>query len=284
LSRNNLDRTGAPPADAPIQQQAEQTKFDPLNFAAPTEIVDLPSKGMGYPANHPLHNKDTIEIRYMTAKDEDILTSQSLIKKGLVLKRFMENIIIDKRVDPESLFVGDRNAILIASRISGYGAEYETRVQCPACGESSRFAFDLLDQKVHESEAAEQFNVTVAGDGLFETIMPYSKFKIKFRLMTGKDETWLAKQQQSKKKHKLQESVMTDQMKKIIVSIEGHNDPSIINKYVDNMPTLDSTHIRTCYKLANPDVKVTNEYTCPSCGHEEGMEVPFGADFFWPER
>jgi len=284
LSRNNIDRVGAAPADAPIQQQAEKSRFDPLSFVAPTEIVDLPSRGIGYPANHPLHNKDTIEIRYMTAKDEDILTSQSLIKKGIVLERFLQNIMINKNIDPETLFVGDRNAILIASRVSGYGRDYEARVACPACGENGKFTFDLLDQKVHESEASEQFGVSIAGNGEFETTMPFSKFKIKFRLLTGKDETWLAKMQQNNKKHKLQDTMMTDQMKRIIVSIEGHTDSDIINRYVDAMPTLDSTHLRTCYKLANPDVKVTNEYTCPSCGHQEGMEVPFGADFFWPQR
>ena len=73
-------------------------------------------------------------------------------------------------------------------------------------------------------------------------------------------------------------------MKRLIVEIEGHSDRNIVNKYVDNMPTLDSRHLRVCYKLANPDVKVANQFTCPSCGFEEGMEVPFGADFFWPDR
>ena len=278
-----MERTGAPPADAPVLQQT-QAAFDPLNFVAPTEVVDLPSKGIGYPKGHPLHGKETIEIRYMTAKQEDILTSQSLIKKGIVLERFMQSIIIDQNIKSEDLFVGDRNAILIAARISGYGAEYESRVSCPACGETSKFTFDLNDQKVHESQTAEDINLSVVDDGLFQTTMPYCKFNIKFKLLTGRDETYLSKLAQNKRKGKLQETTLTDQMKRLIVSIEGHEDQQIINKFVDNMPTLDSAHLRTCYKLANPDVKVTNEYTCPSCGHQEGMEVPFGADFFWPER
>ena len=276
-----MERTGAPPADAPVLQQT-QAAFDPLNFVAPTEVVDLPSRGIGYSKDHPLHGKETIEIRYMTAKQEDILTSQSLIKKGIVLERFMQSIIIDQNIKSEDLFVGDRNAILIAARISGYGAEYESRVNCPACGETSKFTFDLNDQKVHESQTAEDISLSVAANGTFQTTMPYSN--IKFKLLTGKDETYLSKLAQNKRKGKLQETTLTDQMKRLIVSIEGHEDQQIINKFVDNMPTLDSAHLRTCYKLANPDVKVTNEYTCPSCGHQEGMEVPFGADFFWPER
>jgi hypothetical protein len=278
-----MERTGAPPADAPVAQQT-QAAFDPLNFVAPTEIVDLPSKGNGYPEGHPLHGKTTIEIRYMTAKEEDILTSQSLIKKGIVLERFLQSIILDKNINSEDLFVGDRNAILIAARISGYGADYEARVACPACNETGKFTFDLHDQKVHESQTAEDINLVLADGGMFETTMPYSKFKIKFKILTGKDEAYLAKLSQNKRKGNLIENTLTDQMKRLIVSIEGHTDRSIINKYVDNMPTLDSSHLRTCYKLASPDVKVTNEYTCPSCGHQEGMEVPFGADFFWPQR
>ena len=110
------------------------------------------------------------------------------------------------------------------------------------------------------------------------------KFKIKFKLLTGYDETYLTKLMSNKKKGKLAESPFTDQMKRMIVEIEGHTDHSIINKYVDNMPTLDSSHLRACYRVASPDVKVTNVFTCPSCGFEEGMEVPFGADFFWPQR
>lgn len=283
MSRNNIDRTGAPPADAPIMQQAE-AGLSPLNFVAPTEFVELPSKGQGYPKDHPLHNQETLEIRFMTAKDEDILASPTLIKKGIVIERFIENIIVDKRVKPKDMLIGDRNAVIIAARISGYGAEYETRITCPACAETSKFEFDLNDKKVHETELNEKLNLTAVGDGSFQTIMPYTKFKLNFKLLRGEDEIYLSKLMENKKKGKLQDSTLTDQMKRMIVSIEGHTDASLIRKYVDNMPTIDSRHLRTCYKLVNPDVKVTNQFTCPSCGFEEGMEVPFGADFFWPDR
>ena len=282
MSRNNMERTGAPPADAPIQQQAE-TKFNPLSFVAPTELVDLPSKGKGYPTNHPLHNKETVEIRFMTAKEEDILASQSLIKKGIVIERFMESILIDKTIKPGEMLIGDRNAVIIAARVSGYGAEYETTITCPACQAKSKFAFDLNDKKVHETEVSEDLNLTHVEDGLFSTKMPFSNFNVKFKLLKGKDELYLTKLMNNKRKGRLQESIFTDQMKQLIVEIEGHSDKAIINQYVDNMPTLDSRHLRTCYSLANPDVKVTNIFTCPSCGFEEGMEVPFGADFFWPD-
>ncbi len=114
----------------------------------------------------------------------------------------------------------------------------------------------------------------------------YSKFNINFRILTGKDETYLAKvaTDSAKKKGNYVDPLLTEQYKRMIVSIEGHQDPAVISKYVDAMPTLDSRHLKKCYKVAAPDVKIIEQFECLSCGHEQEMEVPFGADFFWPDR
>ena len=103
-----------------------------LAFAVPTEFVELPSRGQFYPVDHPLYKQETVEIRFMTAKDEDILSSQALIKNGLAIERLLESLLISD-VDPNTLLVGDRSAILIATRISGYGKEYKVDYGCPAC-------------------------------------------------------------------------------------------------------------------------------------------------------
>ena len=283
MSRNNLDRSGAvPQAETPTQQETKM--FDPLHFVAPTEFVELPSKGMGYDENHALFQKDTIEIRFMTAKDEDILSSKTLLKKGIAVERFLDNVIVDKKIKSTELLVGDRNAILIAARVSGYGADYETQIGCPACGTRTDFTFDLNDKTVKESSLSEELNLMKSETGNFTTKMPYSNFIVEFRLLKGTDETALTMITANNIKKKLQSSILTDQYKMMIVSIEGHTDRSIINRYVENMPTVDSRHLKTCYKFAAPDVKIIQTFTCPSCGHEEGMEVPFGADFFWPDR
>ena len=283
MSRNNIDRVAAAPTtDSPAAQNT--TTFDPLHFVAPTEFVDLPSKGFGYEEGHPLFQKDTIEIRFMTAKDEDILSSRTLLKKGLAIERFLDNIIVDKTVKSENLLVGDRNAILIASRISGYGADYETQVNCPACGARSDFCFDLNEQQIKESQLDEFLGLTKNDNGNFNVKMPYSKFNIEFKLLKGSDESQITKLAASNAKHKMADSILTDQYKMMIQSIEGHAERNIINKYVDNMPTIDSRHLRACYKLAAPDVKINQIFSCPSCGNDEGLEVPFGADFFWPDR
>ena len=281
MSRNNQDRLGGHKPEAG-ETPATQA-FNPLSFVAPTEFVELPSLG-AYPEGHPLHDKEVIEIRYMTAKEEDILSSETLLKKGLAIERMIDSIIIDKSIKASSLLTGDRNAIIIAARISGYGALYETQINCPACGTNSRTDFDLNEKRTHQTTEDETLSLTKKPNGNFETVMPYSKFRVEFRLLNGSDEVLLAKSIANKKKKKLEETSLTDQFKLMISSIEGHSDGAVIQKYVDNMPTLDSRHLRACYKLACPNIKVVHDFNCASCGHEQELEVPFNTDFFWPDR
>ena len=277
-----MERMGAvPQAEAPTTAAANVQS--PMHFVAPTEFVELPSQGLGYDSSHPMHGKDTIEIRFMTAKDEDILTSKTLLKKGVALERFIDNIIVDKNIKASSLLVGDRNAIVIASRISGYGPDYETKVTCPSCGNVSEVSFDLTKTFVNESQIDEKMGLTKTEDGNFSVMMPLSKFKVDFRLLTGEDEAYLTQLATNKTKGNLSENTLTDQYKRMIVSVQGHTDKSVIQNFVDNMPTRDSRFFRSCYKIANPDVKVIDNFSCTACGFEQELEVPFGADFFWPE-
>ncbi len=130
--RNNSDRLqrNSAPDDAPVEAATKSGNI--FDFVAPTEIVDLPSKGKFYPEGHPLHGVDQIEIRFMTAKDEDILSSPTLLKKGIAIDRFLQNIILDKTIDVRSLLIGDKNALIIASRITGFGHEYPVGMTCSA--------------------------------------------------------------------------------------------------------------------------------------------------------
>ena len=107
-----------------------------LSYVTPTEFVELPSRGQFYSTDHPLYEKDVIEMRYMTAKDEDILTSPALLKKGVAIDRLLQNLVVDKNINPNNLLIGDKNALLLAARISGYGEEYPVVLQCNSCGEA----------------------------------------------------------------------------------------------------------------------------------------------------
>ena len=284
MSRNDMNRVSGAhtQTDPPVTAVQDGATFDPLSFVAPTDFVELPSKGIGYPEGHPLSGKETIEIKFMTAKEEDILSSKALLKKGVAIERFIESIIVDRKIKAEDLLVGDRNAILIAARTSGYGNIYETQIGCPSCGEKSHFAFDLNDKKVKETELND--DIVRNEDGTFQINMPFSKFKVDFRLLRGADEVYLTKMASNKRKSKAADTSLSDQYKRMIARIEGHTDRSVVSRYVDAMPTQDSTHLRKCYRQVTPDVTISEDFECPSCGYEQELEVPFGADFFWPDR
>lgn len=278
--RNNQERFGAKQdgAETPAANKG-------LDFVKPSEFVALPSKG-AYPVGHPLHNQETIEIYYMTAKDEDILSSEALLKKGVAIERFIENVIVNKSIKPGSLYTGDRNAIIIAARSSGYGNAYETTVKCPQCSANSHQVFDLDNPKIKETiEADEALSLSKQEDGTFMTIMPRTNYKICFRLLNGKDELDMVTEKLSKKKTKIAglDKNVTSQFKKMIVSVEGHGDQEIINRFVDIMTTRDSVHLKKCYGLVVPNVEIKNDFECESCGHQQELEVPLNADFFWPD-
>ena len=253
---------------------------NPMDFVTPSEFVPLPSKGR-YPEGHPLHGQDTIEIKYMTAKDEDTLTNRSLLKKGLAIDRLIQNIIKDKSIDARSLYVGDRNAIIIHARASAYGVDYRTKIQCPACGEVSKFKFDLADHEVYDGNAFEDTNIEDRGDGTFTITLPLSKIVARIRPLMGQDEVDMLSEGKAKD---ASNDLITKQMKRFVVDFNGYADQKTVNYVVDNMTAIDSKLLRECFSIISPDVKMEQTFTCANCEHEEVMTVPFGTDFFWPDR
>jgi hypothetical protein len=267
---------------APIHADAPQQK-SVLDFVSPTEFVELPSRGTGYSEGHPLSGQDVIEIRFMTAKDEDILTSETLLRKGLALERLLENIIVDKTIDPKSMLVGDRNAIIIAARASGYGEAYETKTTCPNCGAGGQITFDLTKPTIEHIDYESLEFIEKNDVGNFVIKLPKTNFAVEVRLLTGKDEQYLTQLAQNKKKSKLGDSVMTDQYKMMIQSVEGISDKVTLSKFIEVMPAVDSRFLRNTYKTIVPNIKITEDFSCSSCDHEQELEVSFGADFFWPD-
>jgi len=284
--RNNEDRTGAkesPDVAAAVEAAAPTEKASsPLEFVTPTDFVELPSQGKGYPDGHPLKNKDVIEIKYMTAKEEDILTSQSLLKKNLALERFLESVIVDKNISPKAMLVGDRNAVLIAARSSGYGNLYETQVACPACGEKSPQVFDLNKPTIWHGDTSNE-NIVATGAGTYMIKVPASGFDVEVKLLTGKDENNITHRQNVEKRNKMPEKNMSIQYRSMIVSVEGHSDHRVIDHFMRHAPAKDMRALRNAYKVISPDIKIMKHFECPSCDHVQELEVPFGADFFWPD-
>ena len=287
--RNNEDRIGAvdQQVDNPVEAIATQApEGAAFSFATPTEFVGLPSGGRYYPTDHPLHNVATVEIKHMTAKDEDILTSRTLLKQGIAIDRLLKNVIVDKSINIDDMLVGDKNSILVTTRATGYGTQYNTTVLCPVCGTSNDHAFDLGTGLVNSggSESAEPGTVVEEDNGTFSIDLPQSKVTTTVRLMTGRDEKNIAKLAEQKKKHNLGDSSLTDQLRMIIVAVNGTNDRSAIHNFVENMPAIDSRYLRSIYAKITPNVDLSQEFACNTCDYSGDMEVPFTADFFWPQR
>jgi hypothetical protein len=280
--RNNEQRLADDQPASVSAEQKQDKKADLLSFLSPTHFVDLPSKGKFYTPDHPLFNKDTVEIRFMTAKEEDILTSKSLLKKGIAVDRMLESVLVDKQIKLDDLLIGDKNALIVGARITGYGNEYDTKVQCPSCGANVRHTFylDELTNKHPSEEVKKQLCETRT----FKTKLPITKFEVEMRLLKGSDEKILSQLSEQKKASKKEETPMSDQLKLLVVSVNGVNDKDIIEKFIDMCPAGDAKHMRKLYTDNIPNIDMTQKFTCRSCDSEMEMEVPFTVDFFWSGR
>ena len=284
FSARNLNNDSAIPQQIKEQEEAGESDVPSpsLSFTMPTEFVELPSGGKYYPEGSPLYNKESIEIRFMTARDEDILTSKSLLKKGVAVDRLLTSVIIDKAIKVDDLLIGDKNAIIVAARITGYGADYNTKITCPTCGTTSDCAFDLGDVGTREPESVSAAELN--SDGTFTVKAPRSGHSVKMRLLTSVIEKRLAKLTQNKKKNNLPESTLTDQLRLAIVSVDDESDSHFINLFVSRLPAMDARYLRDVYSKLMPNIDMTQNFDCLSCGDEQELEVPFTSDFFWPKR
>jgi hypothetical protein len=243
----------------------------------PTEVLDLPSKGLVYPKDHPLAS-GRITIKYMTAKEEDILSNQNLIKKGIVLDKLFESIIVDK-IDPKDIVIGDKNAIILATRLLGYGADYTMKFYSGVIGDTIQTVVDL--SKVQTKEV--DFSL-FKNKNEFEFITPLGKNKLTFKLLTHGDELAVEKDIEALKKLNKDGSFeITTRLRYMITSVDGSSDISSINKYITGMLARDSKALRDYVKSISPDMDMTFEYT-HSTGEKEALPITMGVNFFWPSE
>ena len=238
----------------------------------PTEVVDLPSKGLLYPKESPL-SSGKVEVKYMTAREEDILTSANLIKKGTVVEKLLESLIVDKSIKVDDLLIGDKNAILIASRILAYGKKYTVEVGGQTIDVDLT---QLKDKKMDESKVTD-------GANEFEFELPATKRKLTFKLLTSGDEKNM--EAEIKGYEKMGDEIgyeLTTRLKHMIVSVDGDTKKTSINSFVDNeFLSIDSIEFRKYYNKLMPDVDMTSTYTDED-GEEKEFTVPMTVQFLWP--
>ena len=222
----------------------------------------------------------------MTAKEEDILTSITLLQNGVALDRLLESIIVNKNIDPKSLLVGDRNAIIISARVSGYGNIYKTQMRCTECLTQQDHNFDLNNAKIKSTAEVIKGlpdEIIVSDDGKFSVVLPKSQLNVTLRLLTGHDEKSLTGQIEQNKKQKT-ERLITTQLTHMIAAVNDNSTQEAIDYVSNNIPSADSAFLRKIYKSVVPNIDLKLEFNCESCPHSEEMEVPLTAEFFWPQQ
>tara|TARA_Y100001960_G_scaffold312366_1_gene373979 strand:- start:1849 stop:2499 length:651 start_codon:yes stop_codon:yes gene_type:complete len=213
----------------------------------------------------------------MTAKEEDILTSINLIRKGIVLDKVLESIIVDKKIKVDDLLVGDKNGLIIAARILGYGKNYDVTAACSDCGETSTLDVDctlLKDKELSDDIKENKFSIT----------LPATKVTLEFKLITSGEEKKVEKDVEAMKK--IQPDIdysNSFKFKRMITSIDGDTTQSVINDFVDNkFLAQDSLEFRRYINKISPDVDMTYPFECTHCSHTQEVVVPLGTGFFWP--
>ena len=262
---------------------AKQKDMSNNDYKFPTEVIDLPSQGKQYPDKHPLSN-GTIEIKYMTAKEEDILASTNLIKKGIVLDKLLESVVVEKGLDVGDIFIGDKNAVLLATRVLGYGPEYNLEVNDPFTGEPQKTTINLAKIQIKEVDLKK-----LSIDNRYEFELPSNKLKIKYKLLTHKDEVDIAAElhamQRLSKNKDAGTSEVSTRLRYMIVEVDGNDDRGFINKWViNNFLARDSKALRKHVKEISPDLELTYLFTSDITGESEALDIPFGAGFFYPSE
>jgi hypothetical protein len=238
-------------------------------FKIPTETIELPSQGLLYPKDHPLSN-GTIEMKYMTAREEDILANQNYIANGTVIDKLLKSLIVTK-VDYNDLLIGDKNAVMIAARILGYGPKYKFEYN----GEEDEVDLSKIDNKKIDKK------LFTPGNNEFSFVLPHSKNKITFKMMTHRDEQKINKEIEGLQKlNKDANPIVSTRLKFQIISVNGDSDPPTIRSFVDKaLLAQDSRAFRKYISDIQPDIDLT---FFPR-GTKESRSIPISLRFFWPD-
>jgi len=241
-------------------------------FKTPTESVELPSKGLLYPEEHAL-SAGTVEMKYMTAREEDILTNQNYIRQGTVVDKLLQSLIVTE-INYDDLLIGDKNAIMIAARILSYGKDYE---------------FDLgngkqnIDLSIFEAKKLDE-SLYSKGKNEFSFLLPHTDNTITFKLLTHGDEKKI--EQEIKGLQKINKDNITEtttRLKHMILSINGSYERSDVRDFVDNgLLARDARALREHYNLVSPDLDLNYTYVDLD-GAEKEAVLPITLNFFWPD-
>ena len=246
--------------------------MDQTKTQFPAEEVTLPSKGLLYPKDSPLR-KGTIEMKYMTAKEEDILTNPNLIENGTVIDKLLESLIVTP-IKYNTLLTGDKDAILVAARVLGYGSDYTFNYR----GEEVNIDLsNIKDKELDES-------LVIEGKNEFSFTLPLSKKEVTFKFLTHGDEQAIAKELKGLKKlNKEVSRELSTRMKYVLTSVDNDYEKKTIREFVDTQfLARDARELRNYIRKIQPSVDLSYDYEDQN-GNVTKIDIPVGINFFWPD-
>jgi len=240
-------------------------------FQFPTEVIELPSKGLLYPKDSPL-SSGKVEMKYMTAREEDILTNQNYIQNGTVVDRLLKSLIIDDKINYNDLLTGDKNALLIAARVLGYGKDYEIEYN----GETVQIDLSILENKPLRED------VITGNENRFPFTLPSSNINVEFKFLTHGDQNKIDQELTGLRKiNKNFVPELSTRIKYMLVSVDGEEDRKVVREFVDNyLLARDSRALRDYIAEVQPDIDLM---FYPEGGPEGGVPIPIGVSFLWPD-
>ena len=248
---------------------------DDFGWEVPYELVPIPSRGIIYDPNTDLYGLESVQIKAMTAKEEDILASQALLKEGSVVTHLIKSSVVNAAFNPSDMISGDRNALMVSIRITGYGPEYPYSVACQNCNYKNKQTARLDELSINPIES---------GKNEFEYSLPVTKKKVTFKFLTDRDDKDRAAAGKFVSKHletKVENNI-TSFLEYSIQSIEGIRDKNKIKHFVMNMPAFDSKALRKFINENEPGMDMSHSFECVSCGHINETKLPITSEFFWP--
>jgi hypothetical protein len=268
------NRTPAPP------QTNERPSDNPfgLSFVVPTEFVELPTKGEYYPSTSPLSNLEKVEIKHMTAKEEDLLSTTTQETGTLIFDRLIDSLLVDKTIKSEMFCEEDKTAVLMAARVSGYGAEYTVLEYCENCEDRTEHEYDLNKREVtheqyHDLEYSSEQN-------LYKITLPKTGLKVEMINFSKEDEEAMSQEKKQKLKHKLGYNYTLSFLNRAVVTVDGVSDKQMLTKLFEVLPAADASVLKDVYNRAKPTISTMQEVACSVCGTSARKEVPLSWAFF----
>lgn len=275
MSRQEL----TPDANVTSRQNVMKEEF---GWEVPIESIPLPTRGMIYHPDSTLYNRETLQIRAMTAREEDILASPAFHKDGTSLTHLIHSCLTDKTIDSEDMIIGDRMALMIGIRVTGYGPEYHANAGCQFCNTVNSFTVDLSSLPIRRLS----IEPTKPGENRFAYSLPVTGKKVEFRYMTSREDR--QRKAASENMQKITGASITNSitsfLENSIISVDGVEDRMKIRHFVMNMPAFDSKSLRRFILDNEPGMDMSCEFSCKNCSQRNETKMPMTSEFFWPSK